>query len=156
MDDGCDTAGLTLGEPRPGAQGPVVVVIEDDADIRALIHSILVRGGFEVRTASCGLEGLALVATVRPALVTLDLGLPDIDGHEVLRRLRGDPDTADLPVLLLSARSQGEERGETCAFLAKPFRARELRNMVAGLITASRTWSGVEVGEGDPDRRALA
>lgn len=136
MDDGEGTGGLTLGDPQPSAQGLAVVVIEDDADIRALIRSVLVRGGLQVHIASCGLDGLALVETVRPALVTLDLGLPDIDGHEVLRRLRADPSTADLPVLLLSARSQGEEPSGTCAFLAKPFRARELRTTVAGLIAA--------------------
>ncbi|SDC91277.1 Response regulator receiver domain-containing protein [Sanguibacter gelidistatuariae] len=129
-------AGSALGGSHPSAQGPAVVVIEDDADIRALIHSVLVRGGLQVHIARCGLEGLALVATVRPALVTLDVGLPDIDGYEVLRRLRADPRNGDLPVLLLSARSQEEELTETCAFLAKPFRARELRATVAGLIAA--------------------
>lgn len=114
--------------------GPVVVVIEDDADIRALVGSVLVRGGHQVHVAGCGLEGLALVAAVRPALVTLDLGLPDIDGYEVLRRLRGDPDTADLPVLLLSAADSGVDPGEPCAYLPKPFRSSELRAAVAGMI----------------------
>lgn len=129
MEDGADI-GMLDEESTP------VVVIEDDPDIRALIRSVLTRGGYEVHVACCGLDGLALVAAVRPVLVTLDVGLPDIDGYEVLRRLRADPATVGLPVLLLTARSQGVEPAEPCDFLAKPFRPRELRGTVAALIAA--------------------
>lgn len=129
MDD--DT---TQGEAGAASPGPVVVVIEDDPDIRRLIDSVLARGGFSVHSAGCGLEGIELVQALHPALVTLDVGLPDIDGYEVVRRLHADPLTHTLPILLLSARSVDLEPTSATAYLTKPFRPRELCAKVAELI----------------------
>ena len=64
------------------------VVVEDDPDIRELIAASLGKKGLDVHTAESGREGLALIAAVHPDLVTLDLGLPGIDGIEVCRRIR--------------------------------------------------------------------
>lgn len=116
-----------------------VVVIEDDADIRELVRSVLVRAGIVVHTAVNGLDGVALVAETLPDLVTLDIGLPDIDGYEVARRLRLAPGSADLRILMLSARSHELDagRGRDCGaevHLSKPFRPRELRAQVEEML----------------------
>ncbi|MEP7763010.1 response regulator [Sanguibacter sp. 25GB23B1] len=116
-----------------------VVVIEDDPDIRELVRSVLARAGIVVHTAVNGTDGVALVAEILPDLVTLDIGLPDIDGYEVARRLRLAPGTADVQILMLSARSHelDPERGRDSGaelHLSKPFRPRELRAQVEELI----------------------
>ncbi|PFG32450.1 response regulator transcription factor [Sanguibacter antarcticus] len=116
-----------------------VVVIEDDPDIRELIRSVLSRGGIVVHTAENGLDGVALVTSIHPDLVTLDIGLPDIDGYEVARRLRLAPGTADIQILMLSARTheldpvRGRDAGAEL-HLSKPFRPRELRAQVDELL----------------------
>jgi two-component system, OmpR family, response regulator len=66
----------------------VCLVIEDDPDIRGLISAVLGRAGFDVRTAGSGAEGIAAAASLDLALVTLDMGLPDMDGHDAVRSLR--------------------------------------------------------------------
>ena len=76
------------------------VVIEDDDDIRLLISTVLEQRGLDVRGAASGLAGLALVQEHQPDLVTLDLGLPDIEGFEVCRRLRT---ISDAYVVMVSA-----------------------------------------------------
>lgn len=66
----------------------VAVVIEDDTDVRNLLEGVLLQAGFEVHTATFGREGVEVVRDISPDIVTLDVGLPDIDGVEVLRRIR--------------------------------------------------------------------
>ena len=76
------------------------MVIEDDEDIRLLITTVLEQRGLQVRSAASGRAGLALVEEHQPDLVTLDLGLPDIEGFEVCRRLRA---ISDAYVVMVSA-----------------------------------------------------
>lgn len=71
-----------------------VLVVEDEPDIRDLLNLHLTREGFEVRTAGTGAQGLREVKTKHPDLIVLDLMLPELNGLEVCRRLRHDPETA--------------------------------------------------------------
>ncbi len=80
-----------------------VLVIDDDADTRARIRTLLERDGWAVTEAADGREGLALFATARPGVVLLDLTMPVMDGFSVLAELRARPDGADVPVVVLSA-----------------------------------------------------
>lgn len=117
-----------------------VVVIEDDADVRNLLIAVLQQSGFDVSTASTGHEGVDLVRNVGPDLVTLDVGLPDIDGHEVLRQIRG---SSDCYVIMLTARADEADTLmalQTGAddYLTKPFRPRELRARVAAMLRRPR------------------
>ena len=105
--------------------GPVLVVDDDDV-IRQLITVNLELEGFEVATAVDGQDCLDKVKTVQPKVVTLDVMMPRLDGWEAASRLRGDPDTADIKVVLLSARAQEADlqRGNRIgvdAYLTKPF-----------------------------------
>ena len=81
-----------------------IAVIEDDETIRTLLQMLLKNAGFtSVRTAERGDTGLELVRRHKPDLVLLDLMMPGIDGFEVIRRLRADEATKDLPIIILSA-----------------------------------------------------
>jgi two-component system OmpR family response regulator len=118
----------------------VAVIIEDDRDIRELIEVVLRQSGFEVHTCSTGLEGVAAVQSEQPDIVTLDLGLPDIDGFEVARRIRLFSDSY---IVMLTARAEeldtllGLESGAD-DYLTKPFRPRELRARVAAMLRRPR------------------
>jgi DNA-binding response OmpR family regulator len=96
-----------VADAPPGA-GQVVLLVDDDAAIRKAVASGLELEGFEVVPASGGRAALAAAEQVHPAVVLLDLGMPDLDGMEVLRRLRGDGD--DVPVCVLSARDEVDDR----------------------------------------------
>ena len=117
----------------------LVLIADDDADILSLVKAVLERSGHEVVAASDGAEALASVRARKPDLAVLDIAMPEVDGLEVLRRLRADPTTSELPVVLLSARAQEAdvERGfaiGASAYLKKPFSPRELSEHVAELL----------------------
>lgn len=123
---------------------PTVVVVEDDADIRTLIETILTRAGMTVHGASTAGEGIALASRLLPDLVTIDIGLPDADGLDVAAFLRDLTSTRDIPILMISASAHATEverarsRGAE-AYLSKPFRPRQLRAKVAALLAAADT-----------------
>ncbi|TFV82372.1 response regulator [Microbacterium sp. dk485] len=114
----------------------VAVVIEDDADIRSLICTVLTGSGFDVHTASAGLEGIELVRQLSPAVTTLDVSMPGIDGYETARRIRAFSDTR---ILMVTARADesdvrlGREAGAD-DYIAKPFRPRDLRAHVEEIV----------------------
>lgn len=116
------------------------VVIEDDVDVRNLLVAVLQQSGFEVSIGATGHEGLNMVRDKNPVVVTLDVGLPDIDGFEVLRRIR---ETSDCYVLMLTGRTDEADTLtalQTGAddYLTKPFRPRELRARVSALLRRPR------------------
>jgi CheY-like chemotaxis protein len=115
-----------------------VLVVDDDDVIRQLITVNLELEGFEVETAHDGQDCLDKVKDVAPDVVTLDIMMPRLDGWETATRLREDPATADLKVVLLSARAQEAdlERGNRIgvdAYLTKPFDPDELISVVRRL-----------------------
>jgi CheY-like chemotaxis protein len=119
---------------------PLVLVADDNADILGLVTAVLERSGYEVVTVSDGAQALASVDKRKPDLAVLDITMPEIDGLEVLRRLRADTRTSGLPVVLLSAQAQEAdvERGfatGASAYLKKPFSPRELTERVADLLS---------------------
>ena len=120
-------------------QKPLAVVADDEDDILALFAAALMSAGFEVAQAHDGVAALELVAEETPQIVVLDISMPGLDGLEVLRRLRADPTTADLPVILVSARAQeadvklGYDEGAS-KYLRKPFSPRELATAARELV----------------------
>jgi two-component system KDP operon response regulator KdpE len=107
---------------------PVILVVDDEAQIRRLLELTLKGSGFDVRLASTGNEGVIKAASERPELIILDLGLPDMDGREVLKKIR---EWSSIPVLILSVRN-AESDIVSCLdagaddYLVKPFRTGEL------------------------------
>lgn len=127
------------------------VVVEDDDDIRLLVVETLKPSGFVVHEASDGRRGIELVRELRPDLVTLDLGLPDLDGTEVCRRIR---EFSDAYVIMLTARSDeidqliGLEIGAD-DFIVKPFSPRTLQARVGALFRRARVGAEAKAGTED-------
>lgn len=116
-----------------------VLVIEDSASVRRLIEVCLRVLDVELSAAEDGLRGLELAKEATPDAIVLDIGLPGMDGWEVLRRLRSDESTADVKVLILTAHAQPEVAEQAVAggaddFMTKPFRPTELRERIEKLL----------------------
>lgn len=120
------------------------LIVEDDPDIVRLIAHYLEKAGFRVRTASSGDDGLAAARETPPAIVILDVMLPGLDGYEVCKRLRAEPATAALPILMLTARGDETEKIvglEIGAddYVTKPFSPNEVVARVKALIRRAET-----------------
>ena len=136
----------------------VAVVVDDDADIRMLLRDVLEMAGFAVHEASCGNAGIELVREVQPDLVTLDLGLPDVDGITVCRTIRA---FTDAYVLMITARADeidrllGLEIGAD-DFVNKPFSPREVQARVAALFRRPRHLpTAIPAEPGPPEHEVL-
>jgi DNA-binding response OmpR family regulator len=118
---------------------PKILIIEDDLDVAEMLNAYFRVQGYEVFTVNWGEDGVRSCQTVHPDLVILDIRLPDIDGYEVARRLRGDRRTADVPIIFLtekrdrSDRLQGLEIGAD-DYITKPFDVQELRLRVRNAL----------------------
>lgn len=124
-----------------------VLIVEDEPDIRELVVHHLKREGYLVSAASSGEEALRQVQAAPPDLVLLDLMMPAMDGLEVCRRLRQDPVTASLPIVMLTAKGDEVDRVlglEIGAddYIVKPFSPKELLARVRAVLRRSRPASG--------------
>ncbi len=135
-------------EPSPSpTPGPVVLVIEDEPPIRRFLRPTLTSQGYRIVEAETGEDGLLQAATRQPDLVILDLGLPDLDGVQVIRRLR---EWTTVPIIVLSAR--GAEADKVAAldagaddYVAKPFAVGEL--LARARVALRHATLGREPGE---------
>jgi CheY-like chemotaxis protein len=112
-----------------------ILVIEDQHALRALLSRMLTLEGYEVATAQNGVAGVALARKNPPDLIFCDLKMPELDGYGVLSALRGDPHTAAIPVVFVSASAGQAEResGLNCgaaAYLTKPFRREDILDTI--------------------------
>jgi DNA-binding response OmpR family regulator len=134
-----------------------ILVVDDNRSIVRLIEALLQKEGFEVFTAFDGLEGLQKARDEKPDLIILDIIMPRMDGYEVSRLLQDSPDTAAIPILMLTVKGQvddpslgddaleagvrermdGYEAGAV-EFLSKPIKAKELLDRVKALLWLDR------------------
>jgi signal transduction histidine kinase/DNA-binding response OmpR family regulator len=122
-----------LAEMRSKGGGRTVLVIDDDAEAREIVERLLRSGDFMVVTASTGAEGLRLAHAIQPAVITLDVMMPDMDGWAVLRALKADPALRDVPVVMLTMlddKSKGYSLG-AADYLVKPVDRDQLRNVLS-------------------------
>ncbi|HXV69534.1 MAG TPA: response regulator transcription factor [Nitrospira sp.] len=116
-----------------------ILVVEDEADIAQLVKLYLEKEGFRAHTAGTGVEALKLLKSERPDLLILDLMLPEIDGIEVCKKVRNAPDTALLPIIMLTAKAEesdtiiGLELGAD-DYVTKPFSPKALVARVKALL----------------------
>ena len=108
-----------------------ILVVDDEEDILHFLELVLREKGYEVVTATNGHEALTTAQIERPDLVLLDIMMPQMDGWEVLKLLRIDDDTADIPVAMLSARTEAKDRVQglqegAIDYICKPFSLAEL------------------------------
>jgi phosphate regulon transcriptional regulator PhoB len=128
-----------------------IVVIEDETDILEVIAYNLKREGYEVITSTSGEDGLEKIEKTKPSLVVLDLMLPEVDGIELCRKLKADPVTQSIPVIMVTAK--GEESDVVLGlgvgaddYVTKPFSPRELTARVKAVLRRSKS-------KGETDRR---
>jgi two-component system, OmpR family, phosphate regulon response regulator PhoB len=121
----------------------MVLVADDDADIRDLVVFKLEQAGYDVLAVPDGQRALELASQHRPALAILDISMPGLSGIDVCRMLRGDPATADMLIIMLTARVQEHDvEGGFGAgaddYVTKPFSPRELVTRIQALLSRTR------------------
>ena len=120
-----------------------ILLVEDNPLNRELTSDLLELNGYQVLTAGTGEEGLVLAAEQRPDLILLDLSLPGMDGLEVARRLKANPDLAGVPLLAVTAHAakQDEQRALAAGctgYLSKPFDPRTFVATVSSFLTSGQ------------------
>jgi two-component system alkaline phosphatase synthesis response regulator PhoP len=117
----------------------LILLIEDEPDIVRLLTHYLEKDGFAVEAASTGPQGLAAIRRRKPAAVLLDLMLPDLDGYEICKRVRSDPATAQVPIIMLTAK--GDETARVVGlelgaddYVTKPFSPKEVLARLRALL----------------------
>jgi len=120
-----------------------ILAVDDEVDILQLIEMTLISDGFEVITASNGIEALEKARIHMPDLILLDLMMPEMDGFEVIENLKQAPEMRDIPVVMLTARAQAHERIEGLSagaddYIVKPFELEELRLRIESILAHTR------------------
>jgi len=119
-----------------------VVYIEDDPEMINLVTLILSRRGFLVKGAHGGHEGLDLVGVELPDLILLDLMMPDLDGWDLYQQLKANPETRDIPVIVITAKSQPIDRvlglhiAKVDDYISKPFHPEDLLSSIEKVINS--------------------
>ncbi|MEO8363484.1 MAG: response regulator [Ilumatobacteraceae bacterium] len=116
-----------------------IVVADDDLDLCELLEMKLRQSDYEVHTAMDGVQALEVIRSVRPNIVILDIMMPLMSGMEVLRELKADIETADIPVILMTAKRQESDVSSGFAlgvvdYIVKPFNLKDLVIQVKGVI----------------------
>jgi len=140
-----------------------ILLIEDEADVADLVRYHLKKAKYRVLHAMDGAEGLEMVRQERPDAVVLDIMLPRLNGFEVAKKLKSDPTTESIPVLILSAKGESESRIKGLElgaedYLPKPFSPRELVLRIKALLRRSASVPAAEKTMAGPfvlDRGAL-
>jgi len=135
--------------PSNEGKSDKILLIEDDPDVLDLVRYNLNKAGFSVSVARDGLGGLKAALTAPPDLIVLDLMLPEMRGEDVCRELKSDPATALVPVIMLTAKAQADDRIAGLElgaddYVTKPFSPRELILRIEGLLRRLRS-----AGSGD-------
>jgi CheY-like chemotaxis protein len=122
---------------------PKLLIVDDEADTLRLVSLMLDRQGYEILTAKDGKTALEIVTNEKPDLILLDVMMPDMDGVEVAKVLRGNPETESLPIIMFTAKSQVEDKitgleAGADVYLTKPTQPRELFAQVKAVLSRSQ------------------
>jgi two-component system, OmpR family, response regulator VicR len=122
-----------------------ILYVEDEKEMLELTRIVLEREGYEMLAAVGGAEGIEAIKREKPDLVLLDLMMPDVDGWEVYRRMKADKDVADIPVIIITARTQSIDKvlglkvAKVADYITKPFGPTDLINSVKRVFDSSDT-----------------
>ncbi len=117
-----------------------ILCIEDDESMAHLVEMIVSRMGHEVKSAQSGKDGLSLVESFQPDMILLDLMMPDIDGWDIYQHLKEQPTTCDIPVIVVSARSQHADKevamrlAHVEEYITKPFTPQLLADTIMRVL----------------------
>lgn len=117
-----------------------ILIIDDEEYFGKLAKKNLeLLGDYDVSAVTNGIEGVSLAKKIKPDLILLDIMMPGIDGFEVLKRLKGDPDTLIIPVVMLTAREDEESKLKASklydeSYLTKPIESEELKNKIEDIL----------------------
>lgn len=120
--------------------GVEIVCIEDEPEMMDLVKLILTRNGYMVHGAGDGVSGLALIRSVHPQLVLLDLMIPDMDGWEIYQQMKSDVTIKDIPVIIVTAKAQSIDKilglhiAKVNDYITKPFGPTELLQSVETVL----------------------
>lgn len=128
-----------------------ILTVDDENNIRRLVEVNLIRAGYQVTGACDGVDALERIQANRPDMVVLDVMMPRMDGFELLKRLKCDPATADIPVIMLTAKAQDVDifrgwQSGVDTYLTKPFNPNQLITFV------KRIFDAYEAEQSDPSR----
>ncbi len=123
--------------------GEKILIVDDQPEITDLIRFILKKQNYESVIAFNGLEGLNKARSEMPDLILLDITMPDMNGYEVCEKLKSDPATAQIPIIMLTARDMGEDFEKAMEkkadwYITKPFDPKHLLKRIAYLLQRSR------------------
>jgi CheY-like chemotaxis protein len=131
-------ASINGASPVPRKESArTVLVVEDDDAVSSLLVDLLQERGYNAVPAYDGKEALVQARRLKPDLITLDLALPNLDGHAVLQRLKADPQTRDIPIVVISAFTQilpAGDRKKLAYLLGKPFDMTEVLDIVQATV----------------------
>ncbi len=122
-----------------------ILLAEDEQPVARIVEVNLAREGYEVEWVTNGAAALEAVAAQPPDLIILDVTMPQMDGFEVLRRLKSDPETSELPVIMLTGKSDDDSVFKGWAegvhsYMTKPFDPRDLALVVERVLADSDNW----------------
>jgi len=128
-----------------------ILVVDDERHIVRLVEVNLTRAGYDIVTAYDGVEALESVKSDTPDMIVLDVMMPRMDGFEVLRRLQADPETQNIPVIMLTAKAQDADifkgwSSGVSSYLTKPFNPRELLTFVERIFQSLQDGGGPDEG----------
>jgi len=132
---------VTDSEPNAATSVRRLLIVDDERKNRQLIEVMLGEEGYQLLTACCGEDALAMIALSAPDLVLLDVMMPGMDGYQVAARIKADPATAQIPVVILTALGDRNSMAHGLSagavhYLTKPVNRAELRACVRALLSA--------------------
>ena len=135
--------------PMAAKIGGRIMVVDDDEKSRRLLADLLSADGYTVQAVADGIEALQLAAAFKPETILLDVMMPKLDGVEVCRRLKADPVTASIPILLVTALHERDDRLKGIQagandFLTKPIDADEIRLRVKNAVFTKRLYDKIQ------------
>jgi len=130
-----------------------ILIVDDDVQTLRLVGLMLERQGYKILAASNGTQAISMARTERPDLILLDVMMPDVDGFSVVRTLRKEPETADIPILMFTAKAQVEDKiagyeAGADDYLTKPIHPAELTAHMRAILSRNKGRMGVPVERG--------